>query len=92
MNRQRDSRTTAHSSLRSFLIILLQLICLPLLLLALSELIRRKLDLADQTMGVEAFRQCMFNESARMAEERGNPKKCNNWEFVRDVYITKVRK
>mgnify|MGYP006281289483 CR=1 FL=1 len=91
MNKQRDSRNAAHSSLPYFLIILLQLICLPLLLLGASGLIRRQLDHADQKMGVEAFRKCMFEETARMADVRGNPEKCNDWDFVRDVYITKAR-
>ena len=90
MNKPRDLQAGSHSSLRSFLIILAQLICLPLLLLALSGLIRRNLDLADRKMGVEAFKQCLFDETTRMAEQRGNPVKCNDWEFVRDVYITKA--
>ena len=91
MNKPRELHDASHSSLRSFLIILAQLICLPLLLFALSVLIRRNLDLADRKMGVEAFKQCLLDESARMAEQRGNPDKCNDWEFVRDVYISKVR-
>ena len=91
MNKPRDLQDGSHSSLRSFLIILAQLICLPLLLLALSGLIRRNLDFADRKMGVEAFKQCLFDETTRMAEQRGNPVKCNDWEFVRDVYITKAR-
>jgi len=91
MNKPGDSQGVAQSSLRSFLILLLQLIGLPVLLVALSVLIRRNLDLADRKKGVEAFRQCVFDETARKAEQRGNPDQCNDWEFVRDVYILKAR-
>jgi len=91
MSKSRGSQDGSHSSLRSFLIILAQLICLPVLLFALSGLIRRNVDYADRKMGVEAFRQCLLDESARKAEQRGDPDKCNDWEFVRNVYIIKAR-
>jgi len=65
----------------------------PFLMYPAAGIFNKHFDANDFKAGANAFIECLQEEGSRAAEEqRGNPKKCHDWEFVNSVYLKGERR